>query len=307
MLKLDFSQRSLDVQKGVVVEEFKQRYINQPYGDIWHKVRPVAYEKHPYAWPTIGKDISHVENANLEQVKQFFYKYYNPSNAILCVAGGISLEESKRLSEKWFGPIPAGPKNENTYPSEPAQNEKRFIETEANVPQDVLLICFKMCERTHPDYYASDILSDMMGNSESSFLYKKLVKDTPVFSQLNTFIMGSADQGLLVVNGSLLPGYDLATAEKMLWEALKEFKEFGITQKVLNRAINQVETSFSFSMLETLERAMALCMAENLGDIGIVNKTMEDYSAITLEQMKRVGDEIINTNSATVLHYKARK
>src|SRR5688572_8351862 len=200
MLSLSFDPQVLDVQRKVVVEEFKQRYLNQPYGDVWLKLRPLAYKVHPYQWATIGKEVSHIENATLEDVREFFFKYYVPNNAILVVAGNVTVEQIKHLSEKWFGPIKSGKINRN-LPLEPVQQERRFMEIKAPVPADAFYKAWHMPGRFHEDYYATDLLSDLFGRGQSSRLYQKLVKEKEIFTSVSSFVMGTVDPGLFVVSG----------------------------------------------------------------------------------------------------------
>lgn len=307
MLQLDFSQKSLDVQKNVVIEEYKQRYLNQPYGNVWHLIREVAYKKHPYAWPTIGKEIKHVEDATLEYVKDFFERFYNPSNAILCVAGGLDLEKTKKMVNKWFAPIPAGASNKNIYPAEPEQTEIRRISTVEEVPNDALYMCFKMCDRLDKNYYATDVLSEILGQSESSFLYEELVKKSPIFTKISAFVLGSIDDGLIVINGMPSEGIDIQDAEEKIWQKLEEFKNNFLDQTKLERVINKVKTVQGFSLLETLEKAMTLCFSENYGDIEMANNTMEKYEEVTLDQLKELASTLLKKEKSTVLHYIAKK
>ena len=181
MLSLDFNERSLEVQRGVVMEEFKQRCLNQPYGDVSHLLRPLSYQTHPYQWPTIGKDLSHIANATLEEVKDFFFRFYAPNNAIIAVTGHISFEEAVRLTEKWFGPIPRREVPVRNLPVEQEQTEERRLVVERNVPLDALFMAFHMCDHLHPDYYAYDILSDILSNGRSSRLNQRLVQEKKHF------------------------------------------------------------------------------------------------------------------------------
>lgn len=305
MLQLDFSQKSLDVQKSVVIEEYKQRYLNQPYGNVWHLIREAAYKVHPYAWPTIGKEIKHIEEANLNDVKQFFHQFYNPSNAIVCVAGGLTLEKTKELVNKWFAPIPPGPKNINQYPIEPPQTEMRRISTQEKVPQDALYMCFKMCDRLSPDYYATDVISDLLGQSESSFLHTKLVKNSTVFTTISAYVLGSINDGLLVISGMPSKGVSLEEAEGKVWENLEYFKTGFLQEQKLKRAVNKIKTAHGFSMLDSLEKAMSLSFSENYGNIEMTNTTISDYEKVTLEQVTKVSKNILKKENSTILHYHA--
>ena len=213
MLGLDFSERSLEVQRAVVMEEFKQRCLNQPYGDVGHLIRPLAYRVHPYQWPTIGKELEHIAQATLDEVKDFFYRHYAPNNAVLAVTGNIGWEETVRLAQKWFGPIPRREVSERRLPQEPEQTEERRLCVERPVPLDALFMAFHMCRRDDPDYYAFDILSDILSNGRSSRLNLRLVQERKLFSSIDAYISGSRDAGLLHISGKPSPGVSLDEAE----------------------------------------------------------------------------------------------
>ncbi|MDH4058568.1 MAG: insulinase family protein, partial [Cyclobacteriaceae bacterium] len=209
MLSLSFDPMVLEVQRKVVIEEFKQRYLSQPYGDVWLKLRPLAYQTHPYKWATIGKEISHIEMATMDDVKDFFSTHYIPCNAILVVAGNVTVAQVKELSEKWFGPIPSGKRKERRLPMEQPQIEKRFLEIQAKVPANVLYKTYHMPGRFHPDYFAIDLLSDVLGRGQSSRLYSQLVKEKEIFTSLSSFVMGTIDPGMLVISGRVKDGVEL--------------------------------------------------------------------------------------------------
>ena len=201
MLSLDFSQRSLDVQKQVVIEEFKQRTLNQPYGDMSDLIKSLAYKVHPYRWSTIGKEISHISDSNLDQVRDFFKTYYAPDNAIIAIAGNISFEKTVELVEKWFGDIPSGNIKIKDIPQEPQQKEARFLEVERDVPQDAIVKAYHICGRTDEEYHCYDILSDVLSNGRSARLPQKLIMEKKLFSEVNAYISGSIDPGLFYVTG----------------------------------------------------------------------------------------------------------
>ena len=224
MLSLAFTPKSLEIQRSVVIEEFKQRYLNQPYGDVWLQLRPLAYQVHPYKWATIGKDISHIEDATMEDVKGFFQKHYNPSNAILCIAGNFDLDGVKKMVHKWYGDIPPGEKYHRTLPQEPQQNEFREKTIEREVPTDAFYYAFKMCSRTHEDFYATDLISDILGRDKSARLYVKLKKEKQLVSSVNAFIMGSLDNGLLVLSGMLNEGVSFGELDEALWLELDRLR-----------------------------------------------------------------------------------
>ncbi|MCB0802302.1 MAG: insulinase family protein, partial [Flavobacteriales bacterium] len=220
MLSLSFSEKSLSVQRQVVIEEFNQRYLNQPYGDAFLRLRPLAYKHHPYQWATIGKNIDHIKEASMEDVKGFFNRFYKPNNAVLAISGDVTVEEIKILSEKWFGEIPAGKANVNDYPQEPKQTEARREEVVSNVPLDAIYIAFHMENKLHRDYFVADLLSDILASGNSSRLFLKLVKELSFFADISCYITGDHDRGLFVISGKINPTINMKTAEAALWKEL---------------------------------------------------------------------------------------
>ncbi len=259
MLSLDFSQKSLDIQKSVVCEEFKQRLLNQPYGDIALLIRPLAYNKHPYSWPTIGKNLKHIEDATLDDVKEFFFKHYAPNNAILAVAGNISFEECKQLVDKWFGPIPYREVKKRELPQESVQNEARFLEVHRNVPMDAITKAYHMCARTDEDYHCCDILSDILSNGRSARLTQRLIMEKRLFSEVNAYISGSIDPGLFYVTGKPAPGVSLEEADEALKQELKELCNELVSEYELKKLVNKFESTDVFSNIYYLNKATNLC------------------------------------------------
>lgn len=307
MLSLSFDPKVLEVQQKVVVEEFKQRYLNQPYGDVWLKLRPLAYTTHPYQWATIGKEISHIEDATMEDVKDFFFRYYVPNNAILVVAGNVTVDQVKRLSEKWFGPIPPGRKLERSLPREPKQNAKRFLQVESKVPADAFYKAWHMPGRFHRDYYAADLLSDILSRGQSSRLYQKLVKQKEIFTSISSFVMGTIDPGLLVISGRLKSGITLSQGEEEVVLVLQEFLEKGATEEELTKVKNQAESTIEFGEVEVMNRAMNLAFAKLSGDAGLVNREIERIEEVSLADLQRVAAEILREENSSTLYYKATK
>jgi len=307
MLSLSFDPNVLEVQRKVVIEEFKQRYYNQPYGDVWLKLRPLAYQAHPYKWATIGKEISHIENATMDDVRQFFFTHYRPNNAILVVAGGVTLNEVKRLTEKWFGPIPAGHVPERNLAEEPKQTEKRFLEINANVPADAFYKAWHMPGRFHSDYYAIDLLSDIMSRGQSSSLFSKLVKEKEIFTSISSFVMGTIDPGLLVVSGRVREGIKLEDAEKEVNLILEEIVSTGVQQDELDKVKIQAEATLEFGEVEVMNRAMNLAFAKLSGDANLANREDELINKVTTADIGRIAKEILTETNASVMYYKANK
>lgn len=305
MLSLAFTPKSLEVQRSVVIEEFKQRYLNQPYGDVWLQLRPLAYTEHPYKWATIGKEISHIEDATMEDVKSFFKKHYNPSNAILCIAGNFELDEVKRMVNKWYGDIPAGDKYHRALSQEPQQSEFREKTIEREVPTDAFYYAFKMCSRTHKDFYTTDLISDILGRDKSARLFVKLKKVKQLVSSINAFIMGSLDDGLLVVSGKLNEGVSFKELDEALWPELEKLREQEIEVGELKKVLNKVRTSKEFEEQGMLDRAMALCYFELLGDAELINSENEKYTSITPEKLRSVAQSVIRKENCSLLKIKA--
>jgi predicted Zn-dependent peptidase len=303
MLSLAFNPQSLEVQRKVVIEEFKQRYLNQPYGDVWLKFRPLIYQQHPYRWATIGKEIKHIEEATLEDVKAFFQKHYVPSNAILVVAGKVDFEEVKILAEKWFGPIPAGVKPVRNLPVEPVQVEDRRMEIKADVPSNRIYIAYPVVGRYAPGYHAIDLLSDLLGRNESSYLYNALVQDQRIFDSLHASLTGSMDPGLLVISGQVCEGVDVADAEKLLLDAIQDFVIKGIDEEGLQRVKNQAEASLVFGEVEVLNRAMNLAMAANAGNVDFVNTEASHIAAVDLKEIQEWANKLFVQGKKNTLLY----
>jgi zinc protease len=306
MLSLDFNQKSLNVQKGVVIEEFKERYLNQPYGNLWLKILPLVYKVHPYNWPTIGKEIEHIEKTSLIEVKQFFDNFYAPSNAILVVAGNINLEETKRLCKKWFEPIPMRACVIPKYPSEPPQTEKRHLLAEEDVPVNLLLKAYRMGGRLDPDYFACDLLSDVLGSGRSSRLFNALVKENSIFIELDTYISGDVDPGLFLIEGKLQKDVSFLEAEKALEEQLNLLFTNGITETELTKVINKTETNIYFGDVNILNRAMKLAFAKFLGDTELVNTEIASYKKVTTENIQETAKAMFVESNCSTIYYKAK-
>lgn len=305
MLSLSFDPQVLDVQRKVVVEEFKQRYFNQPYGDVWLKLRPLAYKKHPYKWATIGKEISHIENATDADVKEFFFKHYVPCNAILVVAGNVTADQVKELSKKWFEPIAEGKKPARNLEQEPPQVEKRTSETAEKVPAHALYKAFHMGGRFEEDYYAADLLSDVLSRGHASRLYHQLVQEKEIFTSISSFVLGTIDPGLLVISGRVREGVALEDAEQEVNKILNEVIEQGITGLELMKVKNQAVSTIEFGEVEVATRAMALAFAALSGDTNLVNTEKEKLSAVTVSDIQRVARKIFREQNSSVLYYKS--
>lgn len=305
MLSLAFSKKSLEVQRNVVIEEFKQRYLNQPYGDVWLKLRPLVYKKHPYQWATIGKEIKHIEDAQMEDVKAFFAKHYNPQNAIMVIGGNVTTEHAKKLAEKWFGPIPAGEKYQRNLPQEPEQNEERRLTVAGKVPLNDVYIAFHMPGRLDEGYYEADLISDILSRGNSSRLYKTLVKDKQLFSEIHAYNMGSFDRGMFVVEGKPLENVSVETAEAAIWEELESIKNELVPIDELTKVKNKTESTMVFSEMSLLDKAMNLAQFELFGDAAELSRETDKYLAVTAEQIQKQAKEIFRKENSSTLIYLA--
>lgn len=303
MLSLAFSKKSLEVQRKVVSEEFKEHYINKPYGDVWHKMRELVYTTHPYKWMTIGKELKHIEDATLEDVKAFFNKHYNPANAILVVAGNVEVKQVKELAEKWFGPIPSGEKYNRNLPQEPPQTAPRFLEVKANVPLDALYKCWHIYPRTDDRYYTADLISDILSGGASSRLYQNLVKEKQLFSNINCYHMGSLDAGIMVIEGKLVKGTDIKVADAAVSEELRKLQDEGISVSELEKVKNKTESTMAFEDMSVMSRAESIALYELLGDAELINKELEKYRGVTAEKIAEQCKVIFDENNCSTMYY----
>ena len=307
MLSLAFSKKSLDVQRKVVCEEFKEHYINKPYGDVWHTMRELAFKEHPYKWMTIGKELSHVENATLEDVKQFFFKHYTPVNAILVVAGNVTVEHVKGLAEKWFGDIPSGEKYNRHLPAEPKQNEARRMTVHRNVPMDAIYKTWHMCARRDEDYYATDLLTDILGGGASSRLYQSLVKEQQLFANINCYHFGSLDKGLLTIEGQLIQGVEIEKAEAAIELELDKVRKDLLDDRELQKVKNKTESIMAFEDMSVMNRAGSLAFYELLGDGELMNTEFQKYQEVKSEDLHRIANEVLTNENSNTLWYLSDK
>ena len=305
MLSLSFNPNSLDVQCQVVIEEFKQRCLNQPYGDAGHLMRAMAYKVHPYQWPTIGKKIDHIAQATMSEVKDFFFRFYAPNNAILVVTGNISFDETKALAEKWFGPIERRNVPERHLPQEPQQTEERRQAVERDVPADTLYMAFHKCDRKHPDYYAFDALSDILSNGKSSRLAQHLVRERRIFNSVDAYISGSIDAGLFTIFGKPAKGISLEEAEKAVWEELATLQEEQITEDELEKVKNRYESNQIFSNMNYLTVATNLAYAELIGKAEDINVDVANYRKVSTQQLQRIAQTTFQHSNCSTLYYKS--
>ena len=306
MLSLAFGEKSLDVQRKVVCEEFKEHYLNKPYGDVWHKMRELAYKVHPYRWMTIGKELSHIENAKLDDVKNFFFKHYRPNNAILVVAGNVTVEKVKELTEKWFGDIPAGEKYIRNLPLEPAQMEARKLEVKAQVPLDAFYKCWHIYPRTDKRYYIADLITEVLSGGGSSRLFQSLVKEKKLFSAVECYHSGSLDAGTLVIEGKLVKGIKMEDAEKAVEAELEKMRTEKVTAAELQKVKNKVESLIAFEDMSLTNRANSLAFYELLGDAEQMNHELEKYNVVTAEDILNESRIIFRHENSNTLYYYSK-
>ena len=306
MLNLAFTPKSLEVQRQVVIEEFKQNYLNQPYGDVHLLLRPLAYKQHPYQWATIGKDVAQIEGATMEEVKAFFYKHYVPNNAILVVAGDVTIEEVKRLSMKWFAPIESREVSKRNLPKEPRQEEARTLKVERDVPVDIIYKAFHMCARVHANYFATDLMSDVLSRGNSSRLYNSLVKEQKLFTDIDAFIGGDSDEGLFYFGGKLADGVSMEQAEAGIDAETEKLKTVLVSQDELTKVKNKVISAHLFSELNVLNKAMNLATSELIGDANLVNMQLDLYDAVKPQQIMEIAKDIFRQENSNTLYYQAK-
>ena len=306
MLSLAFTDNSLEVQRKVVCEEFKEHYLNKPYGDVWLKLRDLAYEVHPYRWMTIGKELSHIENASLQDVKDFFFKHYRPINAILVVAGNVTVEQVKALSEKWFGPIEQGEKYTRNLPVEPRQSRSKRLEVSAEVPLDAFYKCWHIYSRMDHRYYISDLITEVLGGGGSSRLFQSLVKEKKLFSNIECYHFGTTDAGLLAIEGKLVKGVKREDAEAAISEELDKLKQEKISDAELQKVKNKTESMIAFEDMSLMNRANSLAYYELLGDASLMNTELDRYNKVTVDDVKDLSNEIFREENSTTLWYLSK-
>lgn len=307
MLELAFSKQSLEVQRNVVIEEFKQRQLNQPYGDVWPLMRQLAYKVHPYQWPTIGREISHIEKATMQQVKDFFFSHYAPNNAVLVVSGDVKSDAIFSLAERWFGPVPSRNVKVRNLPQEPEQTELREQTVYRDVPNSALYMAFHMSDRLDPAYYATDLISDVLSNGNSSRMYVNLVQKQKLFTELDAYISGDYEPGLFVVSGKPAEGVSLETAQKAVETELDRMKHERVADYELEKVKNKVEANIVYGEMNYLTKTMNLATNEILKDAALINAQVENYRAVTPAQIQEVAGKIFRAGNCSVLHYIAKK
>ena len=307
MLELAFSKSSLEVQRNVVIEEFKQRYLNQPYGDVWPLLRQLAYKVHPYQWPTIGREIGHIEQATMQQVKDFFFAHYAPDNAVMVVTGDVQSDQILKLAERWFGSIPNRNVKPRSIPQEPEQSEIREQAVVREVPNDTIYMAYHMAERLAPEYYATDLISDVLSNGNSSRMYQTLVQKEKLFTELDAYLSGDYEPGLFIVSGKPSNGVSLETARKAIERELDRMKQERVSEYELEKVKNKMEANIEYGEMNYLTKAMNLATNEILGDAALINSQADFYRAVTSAQIQEVAQQLFRPDNCSVLNYIAKK
>lgn len=303
MLSLAFSDKSLEVQRNVVCEEFKQRYLNQPYGDVMLKLRPLAYTKHPYSWPTIGKELAHIEDAKIEDVKAFFNKHYSPVNAIMVVGGAVTTSEVEKLAKKWFGEIPSGQKYNRDLPAEPFQVAPRRLVHYADVPVNAIYMAFHVPAKNDQGYYEADLIGDLLSRGNSSRLHSTLIKDRKLFTDINASLTGSSDPGLMIIDGRPSEGVSIEDAEAAIWEVLSQISNEPVPDTELNKVKNKIESTMVFAEMSLLDKAMNLAYFEVLGDADALNRETDRYLQVSAENIQHRAQSIFRKENSSTLLY----
>lgn len=307
MLELAFRQQSLDIQKQVVIEEFKENFLNRPYGDLMMLFNQMAYERHPYQWLPIGKKPEHIAEVDMDMIKDFYYRFYRPNNAVLVVAGNVHFDEVAALAEKWFGDIPPGDVPVKNYPKELPQKNLRIKTVERNVPSDVLMKGWLMCNRMHPDYYACDLLSDMFGTGQSSYLYQKLVNEQKLFTDISASVMGTTDEGLFLISGRPVEGVSIEDADAALCSYLYGFKPDNDFSHDLQKVQNRAESVLLNNEIKIDDRATNLAVGETISNVEYFLDERQHYFDVTEKQMLRLISEMLTEKRSNTLYYKMLK
>lgn len=305
MLQLTLNEKTIETQRKVVMEEYKQRYLNQPYGDVFHHLRDLAYDKHPYRWPTIGQNLDDIIGYTKDDVWDFYQANYRPDNAILVVAGAVTQAQIETLAKKWFEPIPNLSKPLHQIEVEPDQTVRKSKSVEANVPTDALYKAYKMPGRLQQGYLEADLITDLMGFGKSSILEQTLVKKGKLFASVGAYILGSVDPGLLVFSGKMENGISAVEAEKALDQVINDFMKPEISNYSLEKAKNQGEAMKTYESIQLLNRAMNLAYYAHLGNPDFYWEEYENKSNLKASEISDWANRLIREDNSSVLYYQA--
>ncbi len=306
MLELNLKKKTIETQRKVVLEEYKQRYLNQPYGDVFHHIRNLAYDTHPYQWPTIGKNLEDIIGFQRQDIEEFYFTHYRPDNATLVVAGDVTLEQIRNLADRWFGDIPKGQIPKKTISQELPQVAKKVLTVEADVPTDALYKVYHMPARLQEGYLEADLITDILGFGRSSTLEQQLVKNGHIFASIGGYILGTVDPGLMIFSGKMEKGQSAETAEKALDKVIQDFKESPISENILVKVKNQAEAMKTYESVEVLNRAMSLAYYDHLGDPDYYQSEYEKKTQIEPESITSWANRILTEENASVVYYKSK-
>lgn len=304
MLSLAFEQNALDIQKHVVIEEFKESFLNRPYGDLMMLFNELVYQQHPYQWLPIGKKTEHIAEVDMPMIKAFAEKFYCPDNAVLTIAGNVSADEMFKLAEKWFGDIPAGHAGPRLYPKEPLPAQPRLLTVERDVPSDVLIKGWLMCDRMSPDYYAFDLLSDMFGTGQSSYLYQKLVVEKKMFTDISASITGTRDEGVFMISGRPMEGVSVERADEALSDYLYGFQYDENLHHDLLKVQHRAESILLNNEIKIDDRASAIAVGEVISSAEYFMNEQQHYFDVTEEQVRQLTNHLFDENYSHTLYYK---
>ncbi len=307
MTGLALTEESVEVQKGVVIEEFKQRHLNRPYGDVHHIIRNLAYKVHPYRWPTIGLCVEHIEQATLKSVMDFYHRHYTPSNAILSVVGGITFDEVVRLSEKWFGPLPSTVITPSPIPQEPVQARMRRKTVYRNVPADMLTMAFHMSDRKSQEYHVCDLITDLLSAGQSSRLIRRLIHEQHIFTSIDAYIQGSIDAGLIYIMGRTAEGITLEQAEQAIWDELTLLKSTPVGDEELHKVCNRSESERTFNNINYLNRAIAIAQMELIGQDSELTDELTRYCSVSVNDIRQTARKVFTKKNCNILYYRANR
>lgn len=307
MTGLDLSEEACQIEKRVVIEEFRQRYINQPYGDLNMILRSMAYKKHPYRWATIGMSPDHIERASIEDIRDFYRRFYHPSNAILSVSGDFQPDKIFTLAEKWFGGIEDIAYPIDPIPQEPIQTEARRVEVERDVPATTIVIAFHMGNRLSHDFFLGDMTSDLLAGGDSARLYEHLIKNKRMFASVNAYISGDVDCGMFVFTGQLLPSTTESEAEAAFWDEMEELKNGIISDYELEKVKNKFEANTLFGELNVMNKAMNLGYYQMIGDLDLINREVEIYRSLMREEVADFSQRTFRKENSSTLIYRAKQ
>ena len=312
MQGLELTPKALEVQQKVVTEEYHQRYMNQPYGDVWLLLRPLCYKVYPYRWATIGADIRHVSEATLDDVRAFHERWYRPENAIMAVAAPMTHEAMLNavLSVQCsvFGEQRYQPSRQHiTLNTEPLQTAPRYLHVKRNVPASMVYLAWPMCDHSDPLFRACDLVSDILGNGNSSRLYDRLVRREGLFSSVDACITGDAGPGLMVLSGKLADGVSLDQGADALRREVRLLADEGPTEYELQKVQNKYENTFVYSQYKAADRALSLCYYTWLGDTDLVNREPQEYRRVTVDDIRRAAREVFRQERENRLDYESER